>query len=415
MNMHKPRIRIFFALMAFFGFLLWMTATGWAAMNTGAPVTANFQNTDIREAMQTLAAAAQANITVSANVNAQVTAQFSNTPFRDAFKSLLSQAGLTFKRVGEVIYVFVPGQPPDGATPAPNNSAPGSTVAGGLPRVIKIKYVKADQMKTSLGGVVPEDRMRVEPVHNALIINASEDEYKKIDSVLAQLDVPPKQVMFEAEVVELAKSTVSQFGVNWQWSSYPSPPGSSYVGVIKDVDAKHNYNMTYQATLNALVTGEKAKILANPRVAALDGQTARILIGDRLPVETKYIYNGIEQVSITYIDVGIKLEVTPWVNEDGVITTKLKPEVSTNIATSGNNPSVRTREAETTLRVRNGETIVIGGLIQNESHKNYNKIPLLGDLPIVGRLFKSSSKEKMETELVIFITPKIIDNSLRGN
>ncbi len=132
-------------------------------------------------------------------------------------------------------------------------------------------------------------------------------------------------------------------------------------------------------------------------------------------METKYIYNGIEQVSITYIDVGIKLEVTPWVNEDGVITTKLKPEVSTNIATSGNNPSVRTREAETTLRVRNGETIVIGGLIQNESHKNYNKIPLLGDLPIVGRLFKSSSKEKMETELVIFITPKIIDNSLRGN
>lgn len=415
MNMYKPRIRIFFVLVGFLGFLLWMTATGWAAMNTGAPVTANFQNTDIREAMQTLGTAAQANISVSANVNAKVTAQFTNTPFKEAFKSLISQAGLKFKRVGEIIYVFLPGQQPEVVTPAANNSTANNTTAGNVPRVVKLKYVKADQMKTSLSIVVPDDRIRTEPVHNALIINASEEEYKKIESVLAQLDVPPKQVMFEAEVVELAKSTVSQFGVNWKWSSYPSPPGSSYIGVIKDVDAKHNYNISYQATLDALVTGEKAKILANPRVAALDGQTARILIGDRLPVETKYISNGVEQVTITYISVGIKLEVTPWVNEDGIITTKLKPEVSTNIATAGSNPSVRTREAETTLRVKNGETIVIGGLIQNESHRNFSKIPLLGDLPIVGRLFKSSSKEKMETELVIFVTPKIIDNSLSEN
>lgn len=407
----------FYVSISLLAFLLCGAVTGWAAMNTTAPVTANFQNTDIREAMQILAAASQGQINVSSNVTAKVTAQFTNTPFKDAFRSLVSQAGLEYKRVGDTIYVFLPGQPPEAVTPPPANTATsannGAANTGTVePRVIKLKYVKADQMKTSLSVVVPEDRMRTEPINNALIVSATDEEYRKIHDVLAELDVPPKQVMFEAEVVEMAKSTVSQFGVNWQWSSYPSPSGSSLVGVIQ-VDPIKGYNITYQATLDALVTGEKAKILANPRVAALDGQTAHILIGDRLPVETKYLANGVEQVTISYIDVGIKLEVTPWVNEDGVITTHLKPEVSTNIATAGSNPSVRTREAETTLRVKNGETIVIGGLIQNENHKNYSKFPLLGDLPIVGSLFKSTSTEKLETELIIFITPKIINNSLR--
>lgn len=384
--------------------LLCSMTTSQAAINENAPVTANFQNTELREALQTMAVTAQATFTVNANVNKKVTAQFNNVPFKEALQSLLSQNGLVFIQAGDVIYVALPGQLPAVET------AHQADISADGPKVIKLKYVKAEQMKTSLGSVVPEDRLRVETVHNALIFTGSAEEYAKLSGVLAAIDVPPKQVMFEAEVVEISKSKVSDFGVKWLWSSYPSPSNSTYLGVIRKVDAKRNYNLTYQATLDALVTTENAKILANPRVAVLDGQTANILIGDKLPVETKSLSNGVQQVTVSYIDVGIKLEVTPWVNEDGVITTKLVPEVSTNIATAGSNPSIRTRQAQTTLRVRNGETIVIGGLIQNEVHRNMSKIPLLGDLPIVGRLFKSSSKEKFETELVIFITPKIIDH-----
>lgn len=410
--MNIPRLMKFYVVVGLLGFLLCGAATGcWAAINPDAPVTVDFQNTDLREALQTLATAGQAKITVNTNVAAKVTVQFSNTPFKDALQILLLQAGLVSKQVGDAVYVALPGQLPD--TEAVTAALTVAHDAADGPQVIKLKYVKVEQMKTSLSGVVPEDCLRVETTHNALIFTGNAEEYKKITKVLAELDVPPKQVMFEAEVVEMARSTVSEFGVNWQWSSYPSPSASSLVGVIKDVDAKRNYNITYQGTLNALVTDKKAKILANPRVAAIDGETAYILIGDRLPVETKYLANGVQQVSVSYVDVGIKLRVTPWVNEDGVITTKLKPEVSTNIAAAGNNPSIRTREAETTLRVRDGETIVIGGLIQNEDRKNISKVPLLGDLPIVGRLFKNTDKEKRETELIIFITPKIIDNAVR--
>ena len=392
----------FCVLLSILAYLLGGVSTGLAAINLTAPVTANFQNTDIRDALQTLAAAGRARISLNTNVSAKVTAKFENTPFKDALQTLVSQARLVTRTEGDLVYVAMPGELPEQKAASSPSDVDG-------PQVIRLKYMKADQVRSALGGVVPEDRMRVEATQNALVFSGSPEEFMKLSKILAQLDVPPKQVMFEAELVEMDKSKVSEFGVKWQWSSYPSPSSSSLVGVL-EVDKSKGYNLTYQATLNALVTSENAKILANPRVAVLDGQTANILIGDKLPVETKYISNGVQQVTVSYVSVGIKLEVTPWVNEDGVITTKLVPEVSTNIATSGSNPSIRTRQASTTLRVRDGETIVIGGLIQRETHRNVSKFPLLGDLPIVGRAFKSTSKEKIETELVIFITPKIINH-----
>jgi len=379
------------------------SSRGYAAINEHAPVTLTFQNTDIRDALQTLSSIGQAKIIVDTNVSAKVTAQFKNTPFKEALESVLIQAGLAHQKVGDSIYIALPGQLPDvGYVPSADTSS-------FQPLVIKLKYLKADQMKNIISAIMPEDRIRIETVNNALILMGSQDEYQKVKDLLSELDVPQQQVMFEAEVVELSKSGLKQFGVKWEWSSYPAPSGSELLGVIP-VRPEKNENINYRATIEALVTSEKAKILANPRVAVLDGQTARILIGDRLPVETKYLANGVQQVSVNYVDVGIKLEVTPWINEEGIITTKLRPEVSTNIATAGNNPSIRTREAETTLRVRHGETIVLGGLIQNEDRKNISKLPILGDLPVIGHMFKSSSFEKRETELVIFITPKIIAN-----
>lgn len=276
------------------------------------------------------------------------------------------------------------------------------------PLIVKLKYLKADQMKSSLGTILPESQIRIESAHNSLILMGSDEEYSKVRDVLSELDVPQKQVMFEAQVVEITKSDLNNLGVRWQWGNFPSSSGNEMVGVIPVGPQGSSTN--FRATIDAIVNNENAKILANPHVATLDGQTARILIGDRLPVETKFVENGVQQIAVTYIDVGIKLEVTPWVNEDGIITTKLLPEISTNIAAAGNNPSIRTRQAETTLRVKNGETIVIGGLIQKEDRKNVTKVPLLGDIPIIGNLFKSTSIEKRETELTIFITPTILDN-----
>jgi type II secretory pathway component GspD/PulD (secretin) len=309
-----------------------------------------------------------------------------------------------------------------GATPnLPQNTVlpnANSYLAFSHPLIIQLKYVKPDQVKTLISSLIPADRLKVDFINNKLVAVGDEDDYDTVKEIISQIDIPPQQIMFEAEAIEISRDDYKNLGVDWgATTALPSIPpnnnttlagvpieGSQYrVGLGK-------YGVNFAATLNHLLENKKARLLASPRIAALDGQTAQILIGDKLAVESHEVSNGTESISVTYVDVGIKLEVTPTVNDDGTITAHIKPEVSNKTnETKNGNPNIRTRQAETTLRVKDGETIVIGGLIQRQDTSDVVKTPLLGDLPIIGSLFRSSDREKHETELIILITPKKVE------
>lgn len=372
-----------------------------ALADESTPITLIQQDTDVRDVLQTLASNANLKMVIDTSIFGKTSVQFTNTPFIEALNSLTLQAGYTYEKKGAVYIIGHPGQMPELNT--------SGFIPGIKPLVLRLKYLKPEEMKTVLGTVVPDDRIRIEPTNRALIISGMEEDYMVIKELVAQLDVPPKQIMFEAEIVELTSTSIKDLGVKWNWGSFPGTgTGSGDLPGILKLNGGNFFN--YRIDIDALITEGKAKILANPRIAALDGQTAKILIGDRLPVETSTVVNGVQQFNINYIDVGIKLEITPRVNDDGIITTYIRPEVSSNLRTDAKNPSIRTREAETMLRVSNGQTIVIGGLKQTLNKTDVSKIPLLGDLPILGQLFKKKTQQNEETELVIFITPKIMDS-----
>ena len=218
--------------------------------------------------------------------------------------------------------------------------------------------------------------------------------------------------MFEAEVIEISLTDFKNIGIDFGASTALPEAVGMYPGNAFWVRLGHSdYGVNLKATLNHFVQNKKGRLLANPRIAALDGTTAQIMIGDKLAVESRTKDStGFTYTTVNYIDVGIKLEVTPTVHPDGTITTRIKPEVSNKTdATPSGNPNLRSRQAETTLRVKDGQTIILGGLIQREHSKDVVKFPLLGDLPIVGQFFRSTNKEKRETELIILITPKILN------
>lgn len=317
--------------------------------------------------------------------------------------------------------------PPAGNTPAASPAPAGQTPSSGAvpnfampsfdtdPLVIRLKYIKGEQVKPLLTAMFPE--VRQEYLNNMLIISGSEYDYDRVKSLLAQLDVPPRQVTFEAEIVEISRDDIKNIGINWDQTNpiaLPTAPvidGSAF-RVSLGIPNHPEYGVNIKGSINKLIENKKGRLLASPRVAVLDGQTAQILIGDKLAVESRQpsSYSSEPIISVSYIDVGIKLEVTPTLNEDDTITTHLKPEVSNKSGeTVNNNPNIRTRQAETTLRVKSGETIVLGGLIQREETRDTFKFPLLGDVPLVGHFFRSTNKEVKETELVILITPKMID------
>jgi len=290
----------------------------------------------------------------------------------------------------------------------PNNTASTASFF-----VVPLKFLKADDAKSLLSLLVPEDKMRIETVNNTIIIRCDEYEREQIEQLLSVVDRPPLQIMFEVEAVEVSRDDLKNVG--FDWGSVMSLPGavpydsSSSFRIGLGIPNHPEYGLNLSGTLHTLIENKKGKLLASPRIASLNGNTAQIMIGDKLAVESTSIVSGSSIVSTTYVEVGIKLEVTPFVNDDGTITIHVKPEVSNKTDTTKNgNPNIRTRQAETTLRVKNGETIVIGGLLQQQETSDRFKFPLLGDIPLVGQLFRTSTKEKTQTELVILITPKVI-------
>ena len=174
--------------------------------------------------------------------------------------------------------------------------------------------------------------------------------------------------------------------------------------------------------IQALVNLNKSHVLSTPRIAVMNNEEARILVGTTKPYVTSTTTTTTSGPTVSedvkFIDVGVKLHVTPTIHPDGYVTMKIRPEVSsaaTYITTGQNNqiPIVDTSEVETTVQVRDGVTIVIGGLIKDEKTGQDSKVPLLGDIPLVGAAFRNTNHLKEKTEIVIFLTPRIISGDLK--
>jgi type IV pilus assembly protein PilQ len=171
----------------------------------------------------------------------------------------------------------------------------------------------------------------------------------------------------------------------------------------------------FSARLEALVQKGRARIRSRPRMAALNGQTARLFIGAQKFILVKYTQFGGTTERIQGVDVGVKLDVTPWTGGNGEVTTRIEPEVSniSEVDPVSGLPVLSTRRAETTVRVKDGETVVIGGLVLKQEFNTKRKIPILGDIPFLGYMFRSQSKSEQNTELAIFITPHILTDQGR--
>ncbi len=268
---------------------------------------------------------------------------------------------------------------------------------------------------------------QVNPRALSLLLQGNPDEVKQAIKVLAMVDVPPQQMLIDAKVVETNPELVNNIGVQWSWNPFQfiERPGVSGYAVPNASSSSSSSSSTLpvmnslgfgsfgrtqftpSATLNLLIQKNEAKMLANPSITVLDDQNASVFIGDtlRYQVETSGI-NG-PTIQVFQVPVGIILLVHPKINSDGYITMNIHPEVST--ATMVNNlPQTHTREASTVVRVKDGDTLVIGGLISDQDIRQMSKIPLLGDLPIIGRLFRNYTRDHTHDEVMIFLTIHIV-------
>lgn len=303
-----------------------------------------------------------------------------------------------------------------------------------LREFLPVKYGDISEVRGLLGTMVPDVSYNVDVRQNLLIVEGSPGAIDQVRELLAELDRPAEQVMVDLKVVDISDNGTKSLGVSLGQPNAPFSVSTSFTeatvgqrvvrtptGPVLDpavplqVPIRVPFSVAsfartpflIDATINFLVTQNEAKILASPRVASVSGKPSLIHIGDKYPIV--YFDPRAGQFQVQYVDIGIKLDVTSNVKPDGYVVLQVRPEVSTLLELINNQfPRTAVRIIETEMRVKDGDTVIMGGLIREEDIQNVSKIPLLGDLPVLGVLFRNTSVTKNRNEVVLMMTPHIM-------
>ena len=248
---------------------------------------------------------------------------------------------------------------------------------------------------------------------NAIWIKGSPERIARIKAQIAMIDIPVDSVILETQFVELTELGARSLGIDFANASGQIFTGNIQTGSVLPfgVDPKTRLvTGQVQAAIYAQIQKGQGRIVSKPRIAAQSGSTAKIITGDALPILTAITLSGVNAVSqqVQYVNVGVTLQIAPRVSSDGYVTSHIYAVVSSVTGVSQGYPTISQREAETSASVRDGETFVIGGLTQENDLTNRSKIPLLGDIPLLGRAFRFEKTNKSNTELYIIITPHIV-------
>ncbi len=294
--------------------------------------------------------------------------------------------------------------------------------------VFKLSYLKAEDAARSLVSVMTKEsgKIDIDQASNALVVTDTVRNVERVRRVVESLDKHQKEALIEARIVQLSLSEGQNSGVDWsawipqQERYHVELTGDFELGSVNKIATIGTLSRDgYQAVIQALATMGTTKTLSKPSIAVINNQEARIHIGKTQPyVTTSQTVSATgpstTAETVNFIDVGVKLNVTPMIHDDGYITMKIRPEVSTatEFITTGEQknqiPIVNTSEVETTVRVKDGVTIVIGGLIKDDAAIGNSRVPVLGDIPFLGRAFRSDTRSTTKEEIVIFLTPHII-------
>lgn len=274
--------------------------------------------------------------------------------------------------------------------------------SGNLAHVYKLRYLKPSEIAPSLKDVLPDGSYVADDAQNAIVVSGNEEIQHTANQFLRSMDVPSPQVLFEVRVADLEPQN-DQSNVGLEFGGYDLT-GQPISGAATYAFA-HN-SVAINARLNALVSQGHAQILATPRLVTLNNKEADLLIGQTYPVVYYDARLGGQQVQ--FVDVGVKLRLTPTIGPDGSVTAEMHPEYSAIQGFVGGYPIIANRKVDSTLRVRSDQTIVLGGLLRDIDSETVTKIPFLADIPVFGKIFQNREKTHVRDEVVFLITPHVI-------
>ncbi len=416
---------------------------------TGKRISLNFQHIKIRAVLQQLADFTGLNIVVSDKVQGSITLKLNNIPWDQALDIILTTQGLDKRQTANIILVDTKASFDRKQEQQLKNQQIIEQLEPIRSELLQINYAKAADIailiKDKQNSLLSEKgKMSVDIRTNTIWIQDSGTKLKEIRRLLKRLDVPVKQVLIEARIVQMSKGFAQDLGVRWGVSQlnhlngtlpgvYPVEQDSGSVDVLSytkrlNLDliavpaagfapaavgvalAKLGDNILLDLELSALESEGHAELISSPRLITTNQQPAVIDSGQEIPYQESSASGA---TSVAFKKAVLSLKVTPQITPDNKILMDLKINQDTTSTQLFNGaPAILTKEIQTNVLVNNGQTIVLGGIYQQDKSKTITRVPFLGKLPVVGNLFKNTRISWTNDELLIFITPKVIHNSL---
>jgi type II secretory pathway component GspD/PulD (secretin) len=309
------------------------------------------------------------------------------------------------------------------------------TVARVMPtetEVFELQYARVDDVTAELtAALTPEiGSMRIDARTNTMVISDLPHQMEKIKTLIEAFDRKTREVFIEAKIVQVTLSDAFKWGIDWD-TLFTEVGGKQNLSITPEVDmpaslstfgklsiARTTNEYTLNSVLEAISTIGETKILSNPHIATEEGKEATINVITQQPYSqtttTTTDAATTQSTEFTFVDVGVKLNVVPTINADDYLSIVIKPEVSSitsffpDSASDQRVPVIETANAESTVLVKDGTTIIIAGMIKDTKSHSVNRVPVLGHLPVLGRLFSNESDEIQRTETIVFLTPRII-------
>lgn len=398
-----------------------------SSVSKSEPLSLNFQDVEVRSVLQVLADFSGVNLVASDAVQGRITLRLQEVPWEQALDLVLRSKGLEKRSEGNVLLVAPAGEL---AGQERQRLEDRQQVAGLAPtrrELLPIHYAQATDIAAVFQALMDNDPLQpsqgalsVDERTNTLIARQTPERLEELRQLIARLDVPVRQVMIEARIVEANVDYERSLGVRWggelnlgnglvlggadTFVDLGAERASSAIGLglVRD-------NVLLDLELSAMEKSGNGEIISQPKVVTADKETARILKGTEVPYQET---SGSGATSVTFREASLSLEVTPQITPDNrvimaVKVTKDEPDYLNALA---HVPPIRKNEVNAKVHVGDGETIVIGGVYSTVQSKVVDKVPFFGDVPYVGRLFRRDVLQEKKSELLVFLTPRIMSD-----
>lgn len=404
-----------------------------AAGYQGAPLSLEFQDVELRRALQLIADVAGLNLVADDAVAGHITVRLQDVPWDEALDVVLASGGLAKRQRGRVLLVAPAEALAEREARALAARQAEAAAAPLTTDFLRIRYADAQTLAGLLTGdggaltLTERGRAVVDERTNSLIVTDTEANLAALRPMIAQLDIPVRQVQIEARIVNANNNFSEQLGIRWgvalhsgslaTWRRQGDEDHSLAIGPDGGTEGTFGARVAgpgylLDVELAALVDRGEAKIIARPKVVTTDKRTALIESGVEIPYQQATKSGA---TSIAFKDAVLQLEVTPRIAPNGRIVMDLKVKQDTVGRLYYGVPSINTTHMATQVLVDDGETVVLGGILQRDDHQAVSRTPFFGSLPFVGRAFRRTTERNDQQELFIFVTPSILADVEHGD